>query len=482
MTELSRRPRSEPSTDAPLQPFRFLWIAGACLLVALWVWRVLGPAQPAGETSLSTPPIAKSTVRPASVGVVVPRPRIPGASVVALDTTATEVVAGKLNEFAKARRAVVHAMAQKLGVAVPADVDRYFDAVEGRRWEEADELFLSLKKRRDESQPRSRELDSLFPAVHETVGVSEVVREWPAEQLLEYGNRILGSLRPGMVYLGGTDAGRYIPTLLAETSEERPIVLTQNALADNSYLEYARFLHGDRLNALTPEDSNRAFQDYVEDARRRYEHGQQFPNEPPQIKPGEQVEVFGGKTQVGGQVAVMAINERLTQALMQRNPGASFAMEESYPFAASYAQATTLGPVLELGVSDASQLLTADRAAQSVEYWKTTANTMGGPDENSSSAEQRRAYAKMAAAQAGLLNQAGFSESAMETYAIAARIHPGDPEVAFRYSDLLVQQNRAQDAIPIVRAAVEAHPEQSGLAQLLNRLQAMQQPSSKTTP
>jgi len=443
----------------------------------------MGPAQPSEEISLSTPSIAKTMTPPASVGVVVPRTRIPSAPIVTTDSPATEVVAEKMNQFAKSRRAVAHAIAQKLGVVVPVDIDHYFDAVEGRRWEEADELFLSLKKRRDESQPRSRELDSLFPAVHETLGVSEVAREWPAEQLLEYGNRILGSLRPGMVYLGGTDAGRYIPTLLAETSEgERPLVLTQNALADNSYLEYARFLHGDRLNALTPEDSNRAFQDYVEDARRRYDHDQQFPHEPPQIKPGEQVEVFGGKTQVGGQVAVMAINERLTQALMQRNPGTSFAMEESYPFAASYAQATTLGPVLELGVSDASQLLTADRAAQSVEYWKTTASTVGGPDENSSSSEQRRAYAKMAAAQAGLLNQAGFSESAMETYAIAARIHPGDPEVAFRYSDLLVQQNRAQDAIPIVRAAVEAHPEQAGLVQLLNQLRAMQPPSSTTAP
>jgi hypothetical protein len=47
----------------------------------------------------------------------------------------------------------------------------------------------------------------------------------PAQKLLDYGNAVLGALRPGMVYVGGTDPGRWIPTLLNETSEsERHIV------------------------------------------------------------------------------------------------------------------------------------------------------------------------------------------------------------------------------------------------------------------
>jgi len=81
----------------------------------------------------------------------------------------------------------------------------------------------------------------------------------PPEKLLDYGNAILESLRPGMVYVGGTDPGRWIPTLLNETSEgERHIVLTQNALADATYLDYVNFLYGDRLTALSSDDSKRA--------------------------------------------------------------------------------------------------------------------------------------------------------------------------------------------------------------------------------
>ena len=47
--------------------------------------------------------------------------------------------------------------------------------------------------------------------------------------------RVLGSLRPGMVYVGGTDNGRWIPELLNDTSQgERHVILTQNGLADGA--------------------------------------------------------------------------------------------------------------------------------------------------------------------------------------------------------------------------------------------------------
>ena len=59
----------------------------------------------------------------------------------------------------------------------------------------------------------------LFAALFETHGVAEIAHDWPAQQLLDYGNSVLGALRPGMIYLGGTDAGRFIPTLLNDTED-----------------------------------------------------------------------------------------------------------------------------------------------------------------------------------------------------------------------------------------------------------------------
>ena len=145
--------------------------------------------------------------------------------------------------------------------------------------------------------------------------------------------------------MGGTDPGRFIPTLLNETSEgEHRIVLTQNALADNTYLDYVRFLHSDRFATLTPEESQGAFQSYLADAQKRLMHDQQFPNEPKQILPGEDVRIIDNRVEVSGQLAVMAINERLLQTLMDKNPDFSFALEESFPLKSTYSNAVPLGP------------------------------------------------------------------------------------------------------------------------------------------
>jgi len=100
------------------------------------------------------------------------------------------------------------------------------------------------------------------------------------------------------------------------------------------------FLYGDQIKTPTQEDSQHAFQEYTADARRRLEHDQQFPNEPRQIRPGENLRVTDGRLAVSGQAAVMAINEKLFQTFMQNNPGASFAMEESFT-------GSTLGVVLQ---------------------------------------------------------------------------------------------------------------------------------------
>src|SRR6202051_964060 len=134
-----------------------------------------------------------------------------------------------------------------------------------------------------------------------------------------------------MVYVGGTDEGRWIPELLNDTSDgERHIIVTQNGLADGAYGDYLTALYGDRLVTLTQEDSGRVFQEYITDAQKRLQHDQQFPDEPKQVRPGESIKFMDGseqnrssgdskRVQVSGQVAVMAINERLLQAIMDKN-------------------------------------------------------------------------------------------------------------------------------------------------------------------
>jgi hypothetical protein len=361
-------------------------------------------------------------------------------------------------------------MAKQFKVEMPAEVERFFDAAEAGRWDELKGIFEALNQRR--RGPESDEgLRTLWPAILETYGVAEVAHDWPAQKLLDYGDAVLGSLRPGMVYVGGTDGGRFIPTLLNETSDgEHHIVLTQNALADGTYLQYLRFLYGDQMATLTPDDSQQAFQDYITDAQKRLTHDQQFPEEPKQIRPGEDVKVSEGRVQVSGQVAVMAINENLMQTLMNKNPGLSFALQESFPFKSTYADAAPLGPIMELRSQDVQTSFTADAAAKALDYWRNATQQLPLGSETSADQEVLQAYSKLATAQAGLLAAHNFSTEAEQTFRLATEICPSNPEAVFSYVNLLVTQQRFVDAVPVVEAAVKAAPDNQQLRDLLETL------------
>src|SRR5712664_4390170 len=207
----------------------------------------------------------------------------PGAS-------AEEIVATKLSQFGRNRRDVMRGMAKRFKVEVRPDVERFFDAVEGGKWEEIEAAFQPMFEQRKAGT--RDDLNNVWGPILEAYGVAESTHLWPAQKLLDYGNAILDSLRPGMVYVGGTDNGRWIPELLNETSDgEQHIMVTQNAFADGRYMEYMNTLYGDRMAALTEEDSQKAFKDYLTDAQKRLEHDQQFPDEPKQIRPGEDIRV-----------------------------------------------------------------------------------------------------------------------------------------------------------------------------------------------
>jgi hypothetical protein len=376
--------------------------------------------------------------------------------------TAAEIVADKFKRFASNRRDLVHAMATRYKLDVPADLDRLFDALEANRWQEAQALFKSLSPGSTNGTPLSDEQRKFWRPVVEAYGAAEQVQAWPAQKLLDYGNAILGSLSPGMVYVGGTDSGCFIPTMLNETSGgENHIVLTQNALADASYLDYLSFQYGDRLATLTPDDSQQAFQEYLADAQKRAEHDQQFPDEPKRVLPGENITVTDGRVQVSGQVAVMAINELLFQELLQKNPDMSFALQESFPFKSTYADAVPLGPIMELRAPDGQSAFTSDTAAQAVNDLQTISQQLLSDPEAAASLETMKSYSHDAVAQANLLAAHNYSDAAEQAYQIASSLWPDNPEPINGLAQVFANTGHADQATALIQNFVQAHPEQS---------------------
>ncbi|MCC6823429.1 MAG: DUF2723 domain-containing protein [Verrucomicrobia subdivision 3 bacterium] len=98
----------------------------------------------------------------------------------------------------------------------------------------------------------------------------------------------------------------------------------------------------------SPQDSQQCFQEYLGDAQRRLQHDAQFPNEPRQIRPGEDVKIVENRVQVSGQVAVMAINGLLTKVMFEKNPTNEFFVEESFPLEWMYPHLTPFGVIMKI--------------------------------------------------------------------------------------------------------------------------------------
>jgi len=452
------------SATAPRSPLRPWLVLGTSIAVlAIMAGFVFLLRQTPGDLGVQPNVNAPAATSPETLSTNAPR-RFGTAFPTRAEATAAsspeQIVAARVNRFAASRRKVMRDYAEELKVAVPAEYEKFFDFAEAGNWAELHALFLDLKERRQHGEMDSTEQARLWSALFETHGVAEIAHGWPAQELLDYGHSVLGALRPGMIYLGGTDAGRFIPTLLNETDGgERHVIFTQNALADATYLQYAEFLYRDQLNVLTPQDSEKAFSSYMEDAAKRFRHDQDFPHEQKQLRPGEDVRWNDNRVQVSGQVAVMAINERLVQALMDKNPNASFAMEESFPFNSAYAQATPLGPLLELRAAEVAGGISAERASMSAEYWRSTTQELLAQGVEALSSDTRDAYSKMLSAQAGLLAAQQHGAEAEQIFRLATNLTPSHPEPVFRLVELLMGQQRVGDAIEIVQRATGSESE-----------------------
>jgi hypothetical protein len=381
-----------------------------------------------------------------------------------LGLTAEEIVTGKVAQFCRNRRELVRSIGRRVKKEVPPEVEKFFDAIEAGRWEEIKSQWDVLAPHSGQYENSSNhweELNPFWPAVVDAYGVAEQAHLWPAQKLLDYGNAILDSLRPGMVYVGGTDNGRWIPELLNETGEgEQHIIVTQNALADGRYTDFVNTLYGDRMTTLTPEDSQRVFQEYIADAQKRLEHDQQFSDEPKQLRPGEDVRLVDGKAQVSGQVAVMAINEKLLQTLREKNPDLAFAIQESFPFKGTYPDALPLGPLMELGASNEQNTFTAERAGQSVDYWRNATQQILSDPEAGGSEEALKSYSHDAVAAANLLAAHNYSAEAEEAYRLGAQLWPANPESIAGLADLLAAGGRVKEAQQLLENFCKKYPDE----------------------
>jgi hypothetical protein len=206
---------------------------------------------------------------------------------------------------------------------------KFFAAAQRGDWLTVSNMFRDLGSRNGQferaANPDFDLRGTQWEAAKEIWGVFGGVFVGDEKYSAAFSKDIIDSIPAGSIYFGGTDPGRFLVTGMQKShvNADPFFTLTQNALADGSYLDYLRAMYGQRIYTPTEEDSRKSFQSYIEDAQKRLQNNQ--------LRPGEDVKIADGRVQASGQVAVMEINGLLAKIIFDQNKDREFYIEESFP-------------------------------------------------------------------------------------------------------------------------------------------------------
>lgn len=271
------------------------------------------------------------------------------------------------------------------------------------------------------------------------------------------------------------------------------------------------------IHTATPDESTKAFHEYLQDAQRRLDHDRRFPHEPRQIKPGEDVKIIDNRVQVSGQVAVMAINGLLTKVIFDANPDHEFYVEESFPLDWMYPHLSPYGIIMKINRQPLPEL-TEDMVKADHEFWSQFSNRLIGnwitydtPISNICAFAEKtylrrdyrdfkgrpefirdndgqKAFSKLRSSIAGVYNwrisnaksqaeQQRMLREAEFSFKQAYAFCPYSPEAVFRYINLLIQIGRVDDARRIAHTSRKLdpyNPQMKNLVDELDRIRGQQ--------
>lgn len=254
-------------------------------------------------------------------------------------------------------------------------------------------------------------------------GIEQDLRAWHSPEdfeniWAEYPNKEYPQpMGTNAIFFGGTDPGRFVPTYMIYSAKVRPDVylITQNALADNTYMNVMRDLYGDQIWIPSPLDTQRAFGEY------RQRKG---------------LEGSTGKIEVQGTLNVMIVNEILARMIFDNNqyrtetktdettrstgsavvyedpvidtqtglpPQRSFYVEESFALAWMYPYLTPHGLIMKL--NNVPTPITEEMIKNDTDFWAWYSDRLLNDNKFMRDASARRSFSKLRSALAGLYVQ-----------------------------------------------------------------------------
>ena len=394
--------------------------------------------------------------------------------------------------FISEKEAHAHAMDQKYHLNTPTIVWRFFDAAEKGDWLSTSNLFISIES--GSSRYNSSAIPpEIWNPVQDVFGGYEQFRRWDLNLLKKFSHQIIECIPPGSIYFGGSDSGRFLISAMSKSHNAgRPFfTITQNQLADGTYLNYLRELYGGKIQIPTREDSQKAFSEYVKDAMIRSQNKQ--------LKDGEEFSMKNGRAQVTGSVAVMLVNERLAKSFIEKNRGKEFYMEESFVLEGFYPYLLPHGLIFKIAPQP------IDRLPDSIiekdqQFWEEETRSLIGKvveekttvpqlcswaerllirndridfrgnknylDDDQASPNFSKCRCSIASMYEWRSKQPAQKKEATQlikeadfAYRQAIALGPQNPETVLRYSNFLFEQKKTNDARLLIKTALKLHQE-----------------------
>ncbi len=248
-----------------------------------------------------------------------------------------------------------------------------FSAAASANWRSVSNLFgilLAKYKPLQDGGATNRLAPEVWYPMQEVGAFCEMLTFVEPKFIRLFAGEIFKTVPAGSVFFGGTDPGRFMITALSTSHREgKPFfTITQNQLVARDYLEYLQAMYGQQLKLPGTNTVRQCLDEYLAEAGRRLKHDQDFPDEPKQIRAGEEVKTLDGRVVVSGQIAVMAVNGLVAKAIVNGNPAREFHLEESFPLEWMYPHLTPAGPIFKLN-HELLDTLSAGCVLNDRDYW-----------------------------------------------------------------------------------------------------------------
>ena len=399
-------------------------------------------------------------------------------AVIGAETTtnlATAVGDPRLRVFARQKRKQMEEFAAKLHLDVPSEAREFFQAAEAGDWKAVSNRFERIRytTSRTETNPPLPNLNNvLYFPIHETLGAYDVFQRFDETMLQKFADGILRSIPPGSIYFGGTDPGRFVITVVRDTAQSPDIfVLTQNALADNRYMDYLRLTYGERLSLPATNEVKAAFQQYVNELKTRTP------------SPDEQVTYDkDGRINVRGVGGVMAVNGILAKWIFDHNKDKhEFYVEESYVIPWMYPYMEPHRLILKLNKEPMRELDPAV-VAQDRKFWGALAKDLLSDPRFRDNEAASKTFSKLRSSIGSLYSYWHLTTEAEAALKQAQELYPISPEANFRLAQLYMEQNRFDDAIAVIKVLQQLDPSNKRLPGAIEQLREAKRRAEEKKP